>query len=320
MYSCMQCTKVIEKDGWGVQAYNRDGVAALSSGIRTLHFFGKAEYVGEYGRHQKGWADSGVQYKYKIASSVFPAVFIRPLAGTACGVVKTGHLTDDNGNIVSTSVWEIIVLVSPIGPVPELYCFLPPHLCPESEDEYGLIVSDASGSEVLNSKKRPLYIVADRDSALTPNSPYQHAIFKRPYGTNGNPDFTVENSNYYEHGASVPVASQMFMAVSMAMCEREGTFTYTYTYTRNYLFAKRTTVTVTQYLYWAFYRSVFRLTSSGLEATWGTYAADVYTKSQSESGWSVFGLILVFWAARAIRLVGFDRSPIQRLIRGIFLF
>ena len=210
-------------------------------------------------------------------SSKPPMCFIKPTStGTNAPFASIIRSWFDAG------MWKIEVLQSTNTFVdwssgPSLYVFTTLDQLNLGSDSFGLRVMNASNEVTFNSQNRPLRIVSS-GSIATPTLARTGSLGSNWLGTL---DVNCTPNNMTHSASSIDIDKQLYYVPSIAHCAEQyrqtasdsGTYDW-----QSYAWARND-------LYWAFYRSAFRITSTtNLQCSYAIYYRGHVSRTSTDSG------------------------------------
>ena len=284
--------------GYGLSITNDSGQILIDSDISQLHFAGTYNSVsdvagGTLQNHSGGTDNSGGNFPYQNLNSLGstvghiytyhitqadistkpPMCFIKPTSTGAsapfAGIIRSWF---------DAGIWKIEVLQSTqTTPGPTLYVFTTLDQLNLGSDSFGLRVMNVSNDVTFNSQNRPLRIKGSGDID-TPTLAHTGSLGSSWLGTL---DVNCIPKDMTHSASSIPVDKQLYYVPSIAHCAEQyrhsasdsGTYDWhSYAWARNDL-------------YWAFYRSAFRITSTtNLQCSYAIYYRGHVSRTASDSG------------------------------------
>lgn len=289
--------------GYGLRITNNSNQVLIDSDISQMHFAGVYSPVsgvagGTLQNHQGGTDNAGGNFPYQYLNA----------NGSTIGHIYTYHITQADigskppmcflkptstgasapyaGIIKSTfnaGIWKIDVLQSTqTTSGPDMYVFTTLDQLTLGSDSYGLRVMNGSGEVTFDSQNLPLRI-GDSGDITTPTLAHTGSLGSNWLATL---DVNCTPSSMSHSASSIPVDKQMYYVPSIAHCALQYSHSESDSGTHNwkkYAWARND-------LYWAFYRSAFRiLSTSVLQCSYAIFYRGHLARTASDSGF-ILGL------------------------------
>lgn len=259
----------------GIRAYNDNGQVIMSDETSSFYYYGTAEYQTQK-TDAKYYGVRVMEFDTKTSRPIIP--FIRP-ADSTNPVAITRIYKGSNG------YWWLQVCVMGAGTTsPAVHVFTTADAenwdtrFPNRKRGNGMKIFRSDKSVAFDSTVGKPLIIRGGLSVSPPTNP-----------TAGGTDLNPSKYNDYNiSGMDRP----MFGYYSMAMSERQYDKTETSDKCTGIGYGGvcigYSKVTVKYELWWAFYRSAIKVSSSTLSCGWLTYSNGYYVKTQTESSLSFF--------------------------------
>jgi len=284
--------------GYGLHITNDSNQVLIDSDISQMHFAGVYTSVsdvegGTLQNHQGGTDNSGGNFPYQNLNSL----------GSTIGHIYTYHITQANvsskppmcfikptstgsgapfaGIILSkfdAGIWKIDVLQATYTAVgPKLYVFTTLDQLNLGSDSYGLRVMNEAGEATFNSQNRPLRIVSG-GTINTPTLAHTGSLGSSWLGTL---DVNCTPSDMTHAASSITIDKQLYYVPSIAHCALQYAHSESDSGIHNwnsYAWARND-------LYWAFYRSAFRiLSTTTLQCSYAIFYRGHLARTAADSG------------------------------------
>jgi hypothetical protein len=271
----------------GILVKNNTGHILISSDVKSLHYFGKADYVStpltgltdfpNYGGSNDALSGRCI-IRYRILTSYTPLFFIRPSDYTRFhGIINQWQ---------DGSYWYVDVIQSGgTEDRPDVHVFIEPTSMTPTGD-HGILTKLSDGNTAFDSRLKPLAITYAA-GVQPPTDPTDGSGL--PGSTSGHPwnyasndhDFTCDDS--YSSYASSTLNSNtdlMFSAPSTAQAVYSRTM-YGYKNSCDTYSCQSHWSTA---IWWAMYHQAYKIDPGYVRAGWCVYAAGYYFYSAYESG------------------------------------
>lgn len=282
---------------YGLVINNNNGKVLIDSDIAQLHFAGKYTSAsdvagGTLQNHQGGTDNAGGNfpyehlnalgstighiYKYNITvadvSTKPPMCFIKPVStGSSAPFAGIIRMYFDSG------YWKVEVLQSTqTNPGPKLYVFTTLDQLTLGTDSHGLRVMNSSGVATFDSQNLPLRIKGSGD-ITTPTLARTGSLGSGWLGTldvNCTPRTMT-------HSSGIDIDKQIYYVPSIAHCALQ----YSHSDSDSGIHDWQSYAWARNDLYWAFYRSSFRIYSSTtLQCSYAIYYRGHLARTAADSG------------------------------------
>ena len=286
---------------FGLSLTNDNGEVLIDSDVSQLHFAGKYtpasdESGGSYQDHSGATDNAGGNfpyehlnahgstvghiYKYNILvasnSNRPPMCFIKPTStGSSAPYTSIIRMHFESG------YWKVEVLQSTqTTPGPTLYVFTTLDQLNLGNDSYGFRVMNDLGEVTFNSQNKPLRIKGSGEVT----TPSLARVGSTGSGWLATLDVNCTPTSM-THSSAINANNQMYYVPSIAHCALQ----YSHSASDSGVHDWDSYSWARSDLYWAFYRSAFRLrTTTKLECSYAIFYRGHIAKTAADSGW-VFG-------------------------------